>query len=525
MDGVLEQCMDTKEQVSNLAAVLKLLEGDMDIIRRENLQLRAAMRERLYPSGHGAGNRSGSEEGAQDGPNRRDERPGMQQIPGEKLSPRTANRGQESLRGPMRAKNRPEEDRRGKRRDSDLRIPGVPEHEEVGCPMPAFARQLGPGSSAASLSGQSGQDWRSPASHPTALSKQWDPFREINDRQDEGDSTGNQGRKGHPDEDAGSTGRGPGDMRGERDPHAGNVPRQDDAAAIQPDPSGRARGISAQSRAAIGEADARAERERLEKEKHEAAFQRAAAQARQAAQDAQEAQQAVQLQEKLAAQREAELQELEKQLIEQRRKNEQLSREAELAKEQNAPAKQAEDRSNRRPEQRLPGSDGRSDSKASAGSRAKSQPDPSEDRRRHSSELRGKSSIPASGHEVDRPPMPAFARQLPASSGESGQEEDGRTRRPGAYSRSGEDGPGARRDWEANAEPWQIRRTQASDLLICPDLDWDAFMELGDSAHVHARGGMSAQSRAAIGEADATWRAKFLWADGQPVPQQLNLAM
>ncbi|CAJ1357857.1 unnamed protein product [Effrenium voratum] len=87
-------------------------------------------------------------------------------------------------------------------------------------------------------------------------------------------------------------------------------------------------------------------------------------------------------------------------------------------------------------------------------------------------------------HQVDRPPMPAFARQLPASSGESGQdsgwEEDGRTRRPGAYSRSAE--------------------------------DWDAFMELGDSAHVHARGGMSAQSRAAIGEADATWRAKFLWA-------------
>eukprot|EP00931_Biecheleriopsis_adriatica_P056050 TRINITY_DN3321_c0_g2_i2.p2 TRINITY_DN3321_c0_g2~~TRINITY_DN3321_c0_g2_i2.p2 ORF type:complete len:571 (-),score=127.35 TRINITY_DN3321_c0_g2_i2:2513-4225(-) len=49
---VISECQKTKDKVGNLTAVLKLLEGDMNSIRRENLELRLAMQQRLSGRSH-----------------------------------------------------------------------------------------------------------------------------------------------------------------------------------------------------------------------------------------------------------------------------------------------------------------------------------------------------------------------------------------------------------------------------------------------------------------------------------------
>lgn len=45
--GVAEQCRETREQVENLSALMQLLKGDVDGIRRENWKLRTTMKQRL----------------------------------------------------------------------------------------------------------------------------------------------------------------------------------------------------------------------------------------------------------------------------------------------------------------------------------------------------------------------------------------------------------------------------------------------------------------------------------------------
>eukprot|EP00931_Biecheleriopsis_adriatica_P056048 TRINITY_DN3321_c0_g1_i1.p1 TRINITY_DN3321_c0_g1~~TRINITY_DN3321_c0_g1_i1.p1 ORF type:complete len:1329 (-),score=276.45 TRINITY_DN3321_c0_g1_i1:158-4144(-) len=47
IEAVIDQCQRTKDQVGDLTALLKLLEGDVNSIRRENLELRLAMQQRL----------------------------------------------------------------------------------------------------------------------------------------------------------------------------------------------------------------------------------------------------------------------------------------------------------------------------------------------------------------------------------------------------------------------------------------------------------------------------------------------
>jgi len=47
IEAVIDQCQRTKDQVGDLTSLLKLLEGDVNSIRRENLELRLAMQQRL----------------------------------------------------------------------------------------------------------------------------------------------------------------------------------------------------------------------------------------------------------------------------------------------------------------------------------------------------------------------------------------------------------------------------------------------------------------------------------------------
>eukprot|EP00439_Symbiodinium_sp_Y106_P048478 s377_g6.t1 len=372
MDGVLEQCLETKEQVSNLTAILKLLEGDVDVIRRENLQLRAAMRNRLR-SGSLRGDAGSEETGLGPIDSLRSEDVQPVQRPG----PERATDGEEAdARGylpgwaaqcppPVRERERlpKASDKQGQgddvdahaHRSGDVHRQG-PSSMDLDETSSTCSKKGSPSSSVQASAKSDGRHRQSQMTHvPTeedalhipgvpehdTCPSVWPAFlaasrekREKAEKAEKAERAG-KGRSGSGSLGSGSLGSGSlssGSKEGRRRrqhqgaPGARAAPGAKEKNKRSERPGGQRGGPGSE-----GSEGRSGRRPSQEEDLDEAAFEAAAAAARQAAEEAAQAAKAAQLQEQVAAQREAQLKDLESQLVAAKRRNEELEAAAALA--------------------------------------------------------------------------------------------------------------------------------------------------------------------------------------------------